>query len=126
MEKKVSVENLSSEILKELKEYNLLSMKKVSSAVKKTATDVKKEIAKNAPKDTGKYSKTWRTKLTNNGASSIEYTVYSTKPSMPHLLEKGHASRNGKRVAGKKHIAPAEEHGKNTLLKLIKEGLKNE
>lgn len=37
--------------------------------------------------------------------------IYSTKPGLPHLLEKGHATIGGNRVPGYVHIDPAAQAG---------------
>ena len=58
------------------------------------------------------YAKSWRTKTTKESSSALEITVYSpTRYMLAHLLEHGHAMRNGGRVAAKVHIAPAEQDG---------------
>lgn len=56
----------------------------------------------------GRYSRGWTSTLeeTRVGATAI---IYNKTPGLPHLLEKGHAKRGGGRVAGRVHIAPAEE-----------------
>lgn len=35
--------------------------------------------------------------------------IHNTTPGLPHLLEKGHANRDGGRTPGRVHIAPVEE-----------------
>ena len=119
-----SIDNLANEIMTGLQEYAELADDAMKKAVKKTATSVKKEISANAPKDTGAYGKSWTTKKVKENAHSLQMTVHSKSHyQLAHLLEKGHAKRNGGRVQGKPHIAPAEEHGAELLESLIAEEL---
>ena len=120
-----SIDNMAAEIMKGLTEYADLANESMKKAVKKTATEVKKEISANAPKDTGAYAKSWAVKKTNENSHSLEMTVHSkNRYQLAHLLEKGHAKRGGGRVAGKAHISPAEENGVQLFEKLIEEALK--
>lgn len=110
--------------MKGLTEYADLADTEMKKAVKKTATSVKKEISSNAPKRTGKYAKSWTAKKTKENSHSLEMTVHSkNRYQLAHLLEKGHAKRGSGRVAGKLHIAPAEENGIQLLENLIEEAL---
>jgi len=119
-----SIDNLADEIMKGLTEYVDLAEADMKKAVKKTATAVKKDIAANAPKRTGKYAASWTTKKTKENSHTLEMTVHSKdRYQLAHLLEKGHAKRGGGRVAGRPHIAPAEESGVKMLEKLITEAL---
>ena len=119
-----SIDNMAAEIMKGLTEYADLANESMKKAVKKTATEVKKEISANAPKDTGAYAKSWAVKKTKENSHSLEMTVHSkNRYQLAHLLEKGHVKRGGGRVSGKPHIAPAEEKGVQLFEKLIEEGL---
>ena len=107
-----------------LTEYADLADSAMKKAVKKTATEVKKQIAATAPSDTGAYAKSWTTKTVSENSHILEITVHSkNRYQLAHLLEKGHAKRNGGRVSGKPHIAPAEAHGEEMLTQLIEEAL---
>ena len=119
-----SIDNMAAEIMKGLTEYADLANESMKKSVKKTATEVKKEISANAPKDTGAYAKSWAVKKTKENSHSLEMTVHSkNRYQLAHLLEKGHAKRGGGRVSGKPHIAPAEENGVQLLEHLIEGAL---
>ena len=119
-----SVDDMASEIMKGLTEYADLADTEMKKAVRKTATEVKKEISSNAPEDTGAYAKSWATKKVSENSHSLEMTVHSkNRYQLSHLLEHGHAKRGGGRVAGKPHIAPAEENGEELLENLIRKAL---
>ena len=119
-----TIDSLADDIMAGLQEYVSLANDSMKEAVKKTATSVKKEISANAPKDTGKYAKSWATKKTGENSHSLEMIVHSkNRYQLAHLLERGHAKRGGGRVSGKPHIAPAEENGVQLLEHLIEEAL---
>jgi hypothetical protein len=121
-----SIDDMAEEIMRGLTEYADLADTAMKAAVKKTATSVKKESSANAPKRTGRYAKSWTTKKTKENSHSLEITVHSkNRYQLAHLLEKGHAKRNGGRVRAIPHIAPAQEAAEEQLLADIERGLKN-
>ena len=120
-----SVDDLADLVMDGLREYSELANDAMKKAVRKTANSVKKEISENAPKDTGRYSKSWTAKKTKENSHTLEMTVHSkNRYQIAHLLENGHVKRNGGRVPGKPHIAPAEENGAELLQSLIRKELK--
>ena len=126
MGKKVSIDQLADAVNEQLQAYNKLSAEVVKTAVTKAGNAVKKDIGANAPKKTGRYAKSWRTKKTKETSTELQVTVYSpTRYMLAHLLEHGHAKRGGGRVRAIPHIAPAEEAAEETLLKDIERGLKS-
>ena len=120
----VSIDRMAEEIMKELAEYADLATEDVKKAVKKAGTAVRKDIEANAPKDTGKYAKSWAVKATKETSNSLEVTVHSrNRYQLSHLLEHGHAKRGGGRVPAKPHIAAAEQAGIEQLEKEIQKAL---
>ena len=110
MSDKCTIDNLAKTIMEGLQEYADLASEDVKAAVRKAGKNVKADIAANAPKRTGAYSKSWTVKTQKETANSIEVVVHSkNRYQLAHLLEHGHAKRGGGRVAGTPHIAPAEE-----------------
>jgi len=121
----ISVDDLASAVMEGLEEYAALATDTMKTSVKKSSALVKKEISQNAPSRTGKYAKSWTAKTTKESATSLEVTVHSPKRyQIAHLLENGHALRNGGRVAARPHIAPAGQAGIELLEKEIERGLK--
>ena len=124
MRRMTSIDDMASEVMKGLNEYAELADVSMKKAVRKTATAVKNEISANAPKKSGRYRKSWTAKKTKENSHTLEMTVHSKdRYQIAHLLEHGHAKRNGGRVAAIPHIAPAEEHGEEMLESLIEEAL---
>lgn len=125
MSNKVKIDQMVDEITRGLQEYVDLSTEEMKKAVRKTANTVKREISENAPKDTGKYAKSWAIKKTEEVNHRLVITVYSKKHyRLTHLLENGHALRNGGRTRAYPHIKPAESHGEEMLLELLEKSIK--
>ena len=121
----VNIGQMADVIMKGLNEYAELATEDMKKAVRRTGTMVRKEISDNAPVNTGEYAKSWTAKKVKETASSLTVVVHSkNRYQLAHLLEYGHALRNGGRYEGKVHIAPAEELGKKKLLQKIEKALR--
>ncbi len=124
MSKKISVTELTDVIKEQLEDYRQLAVDEMTEAVKDAGETVRKEIAANAPKDTGKYAKSWVSKVTAQTALGVEVTVHSpSRYRIAHLLEHGHAKRGGGRVEARPHIAQAEEAGEKKLEEDLRKAL---
>ena len=123
---KIRVDQLAQTVSEQMEEYAKLSADVVKKAVTKAGNSVKKDISASAPVKSGRYAKSWRTKKTKESSTELEVTVYSpTRYMLAHLLEHGHAKRNGGRVRAIPHIAPAQEAAEEQLVKDIERRLKD-
>ena len=124
MADRCNITELARTIMQGLTDYASLASDDVKAAVRKAGKEVKEEIAATAPKDTGKYAKSWTVTTGKETANSLELVVHSkTKYQLAHLLEHGHAKRGGGRVPAQPHIAPAEEKAIADLEKEIEKKL---
>lgn len=112
MAKKIPIDRLSAEINKILTEYGEQVQQDVDEAaqrVTKAGVKAVKGNAKGSFGGTGKYAAGWTSKF-EKGRLSSQGTIYNgTVPGLPHLLEHGHANRNGGRTSGREHIGPVEQ-----------------
>lgn len=126
MNKTVKIDDMADEIMKGLEEYASLASDTLKDAVKKAGDTAKKEVKENAPKRTGAYKKSWTVKKIKETSNSLELVVHSkSKYQLTHLLENGHATRNGGRTKAMPHIKPAEEKAIKQLQEDIVKGLNN-
>lgn len=110
MAKRTPLDKLEDSISKILEEYGeqiTENLDEVTIKVGKAGVTALRNESKETFGGTGKYAKGWKseTQTTRLGTSVV---IYNTTPGLPHLLEHGHAKRNGGRVAGREHIAPVE------------------
>ena len=121
----VKVDELAKAIEEGLNEYGQLTAEAVKQGVKNAGNVVKKNISENAPKRTGEYAKSWTVTKTKETANGMSVVVRSrNKYQIAHLLENGHAKRNGGRVSAIPHIAPAAQKGEEELVKFIEKEVK--
>ena len=126
MSKTVSIDQLADEIVNSVQDYTEDVQKSIEKEVRSTARKVKKEVKENSPVDTGDYRDGWAYS-TSKKAGRIVITVYNKdKPSLTHLLEKGHNIAGGTgRVPAQRHIGPAEDKYIPKLEKRINEIIEN-
>lgn len=98
MSRRVTSNQLASEIMNALKEYKEVTDDVVKQAVNTVSEETKKMVQSASPTDSGGYKKGWTAKKMKDSASKTEVVVYNrSKPGLTHLLEKGHAKRGGGR-----------------------------
>ena len=124
MGKKISISQLSAAVMEAVREYADTATEEVKQAVTETGDTVRDEIRRNAPKDTGRYARSWTVKKTKETSQSLTVTVHSKDHyQLAHLLEFGHAKRGGGRVAAQPHMGQAEEHGIEQLEEKLRKAL---
>ena len=123
---RVSVDEFAAAVIKGRTEYRDLVADDVKAAVDKSTKEIKKQIEATAPRRPkgGKYAKSWSVKKLEESSTGATSVVYSRQPGLPHLLENGHALRQGGRAGAHVHIAPAEEAGIRMFEKEIEKAIK--
>lgn len=122
----MKVSELSKAIADELTLLQESLTQAVKQAAKETATDIRDDIRASAPHGkSGRYARSWRTRVTEETPTSITYTVHAGPDGyrLAHLLEFGHAKRGGGRTKAISHIRPAEERGIQEFEKKIRSKL---
>lgn len=105
----VTIDKLADEITKAVKEYTEDVAKAIEKKVDEVAEQVLQETKNLAPKRTGEYASTFvKTKKDEYGRT--RRIIWNKKHyRRVHLLEFGHAKRNGGRVKEFPHLRPAYE-----------------
>lgn len=105
---KTTIDKLAADVEKILKDYAEDTNKDMTKLVKEFGKKGAKAVKSASSGIGGKYASGWTSQVEETRQGAVA-TIYSNRPGLPHLLEKGHATRNGGRVAGRTHIAPVEE-----------------
>lgn len=111
------MQDLAAEIAYELENFNKEVDEIVSEEIETVGKEMAKELKSISPKRTGGYAKGWRMKRESKHKVIVQN---SKKPYLTHLLEHGHASRNGGRVRAIPHIKPTETKYRERLAENIK------
>lgn len=126
MSETIKVTEMEKVIMDALEEYS----DKASDVIGQTLPLVGKETADDlkvtSPKRTGHYASSWvyAMKQSRGSKKNNKLVVYNKKYyRLVHLLEKGHASRNGGRVEGIPHVKPAQDKAEKKAIERIKDKL---
>lgn len=129
MAKKISPDELQDAIRDILDEYEGDILEGMNAATKLVAENGARELKERARfsgiKGT-KYVGSFRAMLTEKTRLGNTYTIYSTKPSLAHLLEHGHViwvhgKRTGKRTRAFHHWTHVEDEVNKELEQAIKD-----
>lgn len=101
----IKINELSRDLTKALREYTTDVVEEIDMSAAEVAKDTVDLLKTTSPLRTGDYAKGWRVK---KGKGSV-VVHNATNYQLTHLIENGHATRNGGRVSGRVHIKPAEE-----------------
>lgn len=123
--KRCKVNNMASEIASEIARYRDDVTDKTKRDVKEVARECRDDIRERSPRKTGEYAKGWTDKVAFEDKDALRVTVYNSKKhQIAHLLEYGHVKAGGGRVAGRPHIAPAEQAAEEKLGKKVRVTMK--
>lgn len=117
MATKCTIETFPAEIQKILQKYGEEVDKNLGSVIDEVAQKGVASLRSSSPvnpkgKKSGAYARGWKVEKTTAKAGrglSTTATIYNTHPSLPHLLEHGHALRQGGRSPATVHIAPVSD-----------------
>lgn len=121
-------QDLSKAVASVLDDYEESVIETVQRVTEELAKEGLKKVKADSPvnpsgKKRGAYRSGWKKKVDVNrlGASA---TIYNAKfPGLVHLLEKGHALRNGGRSTAQPHVSPVQDWMNDELQKRIKEAI---
>lgn len=119
----------SNELSKAIEEITNAYYDDAIEATKKGIDDetnaAHKVLKDNAPVRKGRYKRSLKKKKSFENLTEKRNTLFADKggKGLSHLLERPHATRNGKRTKGHPHFAPAEQHVINNLEKKITENI---
>ncbi len=106
-----------------LEEYAEDAEEVINEVIPKVAKDAAKQLRNNSPRQDGGYARGWKTKTekTRMGVTGIVYN--KDYPGLVHLLEFGHAKRNGGRTRAFPHVAPVNDWAEQEVVQRIEEAL---
>ena len=129
----VSPNGLANAIMKALEEFEGVTEEAARAGITETAKQAAEELKEAQPAGSGQYgsweayNNDWAPTKTTANKKSFGAIVHNKKHyQLAHLLENGHALRNGGRTRAFPHIAPVAERAEDNLLKNIRKYLKGE
>ena len=125
----IPVEQLSEAINNELTIYSKAIIDGIKKEAKKSMSELVKTTKATAPVGKRKkhYKDNIKSKKTEETDRKVNYTWYVDGPDyrLSHLLENGHATKNGGRVAGTHFIKNASDPILERYVKAVEEVIKN-
>ena len=132
MSKTVKAGNLSAVLIDSLKKWADITEEAAAAGARDTAKELLPDLQNAKPAGAGfyrswdKYNSGWTYTLTvKKGKTRVSYVLHNEKEyQLTHLLEFGHALRQGGRAEAFPHIAPVAEKAEHLLYENIIKNMK--
>lgn len=126
MSETVPVDGLAAAIVRNLQEYTDDVTAGIKNAEDVTAKECKENLEADSPVGaTGKYKKGWKVSVTLDTPSEKHTVIHNKEYRLTHLLEDGHATRNGGRTRSFPHIKTNEKKANAAFEERAEEVLRN-
>lgn len=118
----IDLASMSETIEDILEDYGSQCSSLVTESIHVVSKQAQKKLKQDSPKRTGKYAKGWSVKVDKDkiAPNDIIYGKKKSTYAVAHLLEHGHAKRNGGRVAPVPHITDVNDWAEKELVKVVK------
>lgn len=126
MSETVNIDGLADAIVRNLQEYTDEVTEGIKKAEDITAKECKENLKVDSPHGkTGKYAKGWRVTVAFESPVEKRTVIHNKEYRLTHLLENGHAKRNGGRTRAFPHIKKNEEKANADFEKRVEEVIQN-
>ncbi|RJX22327.1 MAG: HK97 gp10 family phage protein [Ammonifex sp.] len=103
----IKIDQLSKEIMDRLTTYTADIVEGMNAVGERATREGVAELSATSPKRTGKYRRGWSVKAEKSYRGPMRFIVHNkARPRLTHLLEHGHATRDGGRTRAQPHIDP--------------------
>lgn len=123
----INIDQLSDEITNMLENYNRDIINGTKQKAKESMDQLVRDTKATAPKNRPRYYKHISSKKTRDDTFGAEYTWYvkGSEYRLSHLLENGHATKDGDRVQGTHFIKNASDPIINEYVRAVEELIRN-
>ena len=124
----IEITKFESVAMEALEKYKEEAGNVIGEVLEQVGMDSAIELQQTSPKRTGAYAKSWTFGMYQSRGSrkKNKLIVFNRKYyRLVHLLEKGHAKRNGGRVEGIPHVEPVRKKAEKEAINQIKAKLED-
>lgn len=128
MSQQIEISEMERVIMDALEQYADKAADVIGETLPLVGQETAQDLRATSPKLTGNYAASWTYGMQTSRGSKKKnkLVVYNKKHyRIVHLLEKGHAKKNGGRVEAKVHVKPAQDRAEQKAIERITDKLEN-